>query len=81
MCVLGVFNSIDALEYQTVEVNVEICRRTEALNQRNGAGVDFIAFETGLFCEMTGDGTLYTLQHRREQLGRRGQQHAQRDRQ
>lgn len=35
-------------------------------------GVDCVAFETGLVCEVAGDGALYNFRHRRQQLGLRG---------
>jgi hypothetical protein len=64
-----------------IKVNVQIRGGTKTLYQRDRAGVNGVAFAAGLFCEMTGDGALHNLQHRREQLGLRGEQHAQRNRQ
>ena len=39
---------IDSIEDQTVQVNVQIGRRAEALNEGDRAGVGFAPFQSGL---------------------------------
>jgi hypothetical protein len=99
---------VHPVQQQAVKMYVEVGRRAEALDQRDGAAVAFVGlagragpearplarheqspglFVSGLGLEpggiqqMTRNHALHHLQHRRDQLGLRGQQHAQRDRQ
>jgi hypothetical protein len=64
-----------------VLVNIEVCSRAEALVQHDRAALTFVALEPRVAQQMPLDHPLHHLQHRRDQLGLRGQQHAQRDRQ
>jgi hypothetical protein len=41
-------DAVDPIEHEAMEVNVEIGGRSEALDQRDGAGVGFGALEFGL---------------------------------
>jgi hypothetical protein len=71
----------NAVQHQAVKVNVEIGGRHEALDQCDGASVPFVSLEPSAAQHMARDHALHHLQHWRDQLGLRGQQHAQRDRQ
>jgi hypothetical protein len=64
-----------------VLVNIEVGSRAEALDQRYRAALAFVATEPRVVQQTPLDHALHHLQHRRDQLGLRGQQHAQRDRQ
>ena len=72
---------VHPVQHQAVQVDVEVGRRAEALDQRDGAAVAFVGLEPGSLQQMARDHALHHLQHRRDQLGLRGQQQAQRDRQ
>ena len=63
------------------QVDVEVDRRPEALDQREGAAQASVTLELSVVQQMPLDHTLHHLQHRRDRLELRGQQHAQRDRQ
>ena len=58
---------------------VEVGRRTEALDQRDGAAMAFVGLELGTGQQMAREHALHHMQHRRDQLGLCGQQHAKRD--
>ena len=73
--------AVHAIQHQAVQVDVEVGRRLEALDQRDGAAVALVGLELGSVQQMARDHALHHLQRRRDQLGLRGQQHAQRDRQ
>jgi hypothetical protein len=60
---------------------VEVGRGAEALYQRDRPAVAFVGLEPDSIQQVARNHTLHHLQHRRDQLGLRGQQHAQRDRQ
>jgi hypothetical protein len=64
-----------------VQVDVQVGGRAEALDQRDGAAVTFVGLEPGSLQQMAREHALHDLQHRRDQLGLRSQQHAQLDRQ
>jgi hypothetical protein len=64
-----------------VLVNIEVCSRAEALVQHDRAALTFVALEPRVVQQMPFDHPLHHLLHRRDQLGLRGQQHAQRNRQ
>ena len=57
------------------------CGSTRQADQRDGAALAFVRAEPGIVQQVARDHTLRHLQHRRDQLGLRGQRHAQRDRQ
>ena len=61
---LTILDTVHAVEHQTVKVNVEVRRRAEALNQRDGAGVDFTARQCGFLYQVTRDHALHNLQRR-----------------
>jgi len=73
--------AVHAVQHQAVQVDVQVGRGAEALDQRDRAAVAFIGLETDSVQQMARDHALHHLQHRRDPLGLRGQQHAQRDRQ
>jgi hypothetical protein len=64
-----------------VLVNIEVGSRAEALVQHDRAALTFVALEPRVVQQMPFDHPLHHLLHRRDQLGLRGQQHAQRNRQ
>ncbi|MBL0296725.1 MAG: hypothetical protein IPQ21_05900 [Betaproteobacteria bacterium] len=65
---------IHPVQHEAVQVDVEVGGRAEALDRRDGAAMAFIGLETGRLRQMTRDHALHHLQHRRDQLGLRGQQ-------
>jgi hypothetical protein len=73
--------AVHPVQHQTVQVDVEVGSGSEALDQRDGATVAFFGLEPGGAQQMAREHALHHLQHRRDQLGLCGQQHAQRDRQ
>jgi hypothetical protein len=73
--------AVRAVQHQAVQVDVEVGGGPEALDQSNGATVAFVSDEPGSGQQVPRDHALHHLQHRRDQLGLCGQQHAQRDRQ
>ena len=77
------FAAVDAVQDQTVQVDVQVGGGPEALDRRDGAAVAVVVSdEPGSGQQVPRDhNALHHLQHRRDQLGLRGQQHAQRDRQ
>lgn len=66
---------------QTLKVDVKVGRRAEALDQRHDATVSTVGLEPCAVQQVACDNALYHLQHRRDELGLRGQQQTQRDRQ
>jgi hypothetical protein len=73
--------AVHPVQQQTVQVDVEVGGGSEALDQRDGAALAFVDAEPGAVKQVPREDALHHLQHRRDQLGLRGQQHAQRDRQ
>ena len=73
--------AVHPVQHQTVQVDVQVGSGSEALDQRDGAAVAFVGAQPGIVQQMARDYALHHLQHRCDQLGLRGQQHAQRDRQ
>ena len=73
--------AVHAVQHQTVQVDVEVGGRAEALDQGDRAALTLVALEPRVAQQVPFDHALHHLQHRRDQLGLRGQQHAQRDRQ
>jgi hypothetical protein len=69
---------VHAVQHQAVQVNVEVGRRAEALDQRDRAAVGFVRLELSLAEQVLRDYTVHDLQHGRHQLGLCGQQQAQR---
>ena len=70
---------IHAVQHQAVQMGVEVGRRAEALNQRDGAAVGNVGLEPSLAEQVARDHAVHHLQHRSHQLGLCGQQQAQRD--
>jgi hypothetical protein len=73
--------AVHAIQHQAVQVNVEVGGGAKALDQRDRAAVALVGLEPGSLQQMACDHALHHLQHRRDPLGLRGQQHAQRNRQ
>jgi hypothetical protein len=67
---------IDPIQYQAVQMNVQIGCRAEALNEGDRAGVGCAAFQSGLLDQKCRDDPMNDLQQRREQLRMGGQQDA-----
>ena len=72
---------VHAVQHRAVKVDVQIGRRSKSLDQRDRAAVSLLGRHPGLIEQKARDGAVYDLQHRRHQLGLRGQQQAQRNRQ
>ena len=68
-----------SVQHQTVQANAEVGGRAETLDQRDGAAVAIVGPEPGIVQQRPRNHVLHHLQHRRDQLGMRAQQHAQRD--
>jgi len=68
---------VHAVQQQAVQMNVEVDRRAEALDQRHGAAVSFASLELGVAQHIAREHALQHLQHRCDQLGLRGQRQAQ----
>jgi hypothetical protein len=73
--------TVHPVQDQAVQVDVQVGSRAKALDQRDGAALAFVALEPRVAQQMPLDHTLHHLPRRRDQLGLRAQQHAQRDRQ
>ena len=73
--------AVHAVQHQAVQVDVQAGSRAEALDQGDSATLTFVALEPRVVQQMPFNHQLQHLQHRRDQLGLRGQQHAQRNRQ
>ena len=71
--------AVHTVQHQTMQVDVEVGRRAEALDQRDRAALTLAGAQPDIGQQMARDHTLHPLQHRRDELGLRGQQHAQRD--
>ena len=56
--------AIDSIEHQTVQMDVEIGRRTEALDERDRTAMSLAAFESRLFDQKCGDDAVNALQQR-----------------
>ena len=61
-----------------VPTMVQVGGRAKASDQRDGAAVTFVCLQPGAVQQMARDQALHHLQHWSDQLGLRGQQHAQR---
>jgi hypothetical protein len=72
--------AVHPVEQQAAKMYVQVGGRPKALGQRDGAAVAFVGLELGTVQQMARDHALHHLQHRRDQLGLRGQQQALRDR-
>lgn len=59
---------IDAIEYQTMQMDVEIGRRTKTLNQRNHPGLYITPLESRPSDQKSRNSALNDLQYRREQM-------------
>ena len=73
---------VHAVQHQAVQVNVEIGRRAEALDQHDRAAVGLVCLDPSLPEQVARDDAVHHLQHRRHQrhqLGLCSQQQAQRD--
>jgi hypothetical protein len=71
--------AVHPIQHQAVQVDVEVAGRSEALDQRDGAALSLVGGELGVQ-QVARDHTLHHLQHWRDELRLRGQQHPQRDR-
>ena len=60
-------------------MDVEVGGRAKTLDQRDGAAVANASLEPGMVQQVPRDHALHHLQHRRDQLGLRGQQQPLRD--
>jgi hypothetical protein len=69
---------VHAVQHQAVQVDVELGSRAEALDQRHGPAVALARIQPGAVQQMARDHAQHHLQHRRDQLGLRGQQQVQR---
>ncbi len=69
---------VHAVEPQHVEVDVEIQRAAEALDQGHHAALRRIPRHAGLIGKPTGDHTMHDAQHRADRLRLAGEQEAQR---
>jgi hypothetical protein len=79
-CAIGAA-PVHAVQHQAVQVDVQVGGRAKTLDQRHGTAVAFVGFELGSAQQVAHDYALHHLQHRGDQFGLRGQQHAQGDRQ
>ena len=73
-------DAIDPIEYQAVQMDVEVGGRANRLPEGHRAGVGFGAFESRLFNQKCRYGPVDDLQDRREERGMCSEQQAQRDR-
>lgn len=69
---------VHPVEKQSVEVDVQVRRRAEALDQRLGAGVANAAGKSGTLQQVARDRAIPHAQHPRQRSGVRGQQEPQR---
>ena len=65
---------VHAVRHQAVQVDVEVGSGTKALDQRDRAAVGLFGPQPGLIEQEARDHAMHHLQHRRHQLGLRGQQ-------
>ena len=56
--------AIHAIEHQAMQMDVEIGRRAEALDERDRTGVSLAAFESRLFDQKCGNDAVNALQQR-----------------
>jgi len=77
---LGGGGAVDPIEHEAMQMDVEIGGRSEALDERDGAGVGFGALESGLLDQKCGNDPVDDLQDGREQLRMCSEQQAKRDR-
>ena len=68
---------IDPIEHQTTQVNVQIGGGAKALDEGDGAGGGFAAFDARLPDQMRRNDPVNDLQYRREQFGMDREQAAQ----
>ena len=69
---------VHAVEPQHVEVNIQVQRAAEALDQGHHAALRRIPRHAGLIGKPTGDHTMHDAQHRADRLRLAGEQEAQR---
>ena len=74
--VRGIRIAVDTIEHQRMQMNVQVRSRTEALDERDGAGGGLIAFLAGLLEEKRGNRAMDDLQYREETLGMDGKETA-----
>lgn len=72
---------VHAVPHQPVQVDDQVGRGAEAPDWLDRATVTFVAPKTGSRQQIPREHALHHLQHRRDPLGLRGEQHAQRNRQ
>ena len=61
---LALAAAIHPIEHQTVQMDVEIGRGAEALDERDRTGVSVVAFESQLFDQKCGNDAVDDLQQR-----------------
>ncbi|MEO5735181.1 MAG: hypothetical protein ABIN96_00245 [Rubrivivax sp.] len=64
---------VHAVQQQAVQVDVQVGRRTNALNQRDRAAVSLLGLQSGLSEQEARNGAVHHLEHGRHQTGLRGQ--------
>jgi hypothetical protein len=72
--------AIDPIEYQAMQIDVEIGGRAKALDEGHRAGVGLGVFESRLLDQKCRNDPVDDLQDRGEELGMCSEQQAQRDR-
>jgi len=64
--------SVDAVEHQAMQMNIQIGRRAEALDERDHAGIGSAKFKARALDQKAGNDAVDHVQERREQLRLRG---------
>ena len=77
---LALAAAIHPIEHQAMQINVQVSRRAEALDERERTAMSLAALESRLLDQKCGNDAVDALQQRREQIGMGGQQDAQGDR-
>ncbi len=67
--------AVNAVQHQAMEMYLEVGGGPQTLDLCGCAAMASVNLETGAAQQLTRDDALYHLQHRRDQLGLRGQQH------
>ena len=62
--------AVHAVQHQAVQVDVEVGRGSETLDQRDGAALTLVGAQAGIGQQMVRDPALHHLQHRRDRLRR-----------
>ena len=59
-----ILDAVNAVKHQAMQMNIEISRRTETLDECNRTGLCLNPFQSGLFDQRSRDGTVNDLQYR-----------------